>query len=173
MRSATLIASGNDTRAVSVARLTVAETPSSLFSFFSTRATHDAQVMPPMTRTALPMRPTTYSRSSFYQLSAPTGLLSGRDQVSRAVGARQGVRAGLVEGGRDRRRRERGVAGHGDRRLAAGDERHGDRADARHVLQLAGHRVHAVLAGHAGHLVRRGCHRTRAPFRAAVAAART
>ena len=56
-----MTAPGNDTRAVSVARLTVAETPSSLFSFFSTRAAHDAQVMPPMTRSVLPMRPTTYS----------------------------------------------------------------------------------------------------------------
>ena len=49
-RSSTLTALGAVTRADSVARLTEALTPSSLFSFFSTRATQLAQVMPPMER---------------------------------------------------------------------------------------------------------------------------
>jgi hypothetical protein len=40
------IAAGKVTWAVSVAKLTVAVTPSSLFSFFSTRDAHDAQVIP-------------------------------------------------------------------------------------------------------------------------------
>ena len=42
------IAAGKLTRAVPVAKLTVAVTPSSLLSFFSTRAAHEAQVIPPM-----------------------------------------------------------------------------------------------------------------------------
>jgi hypothetical protein len=41
---------GAVTRADSVARLTLALTPSSLDSFFSTRATQDAQVMPSTAR---------------------------------------------------------------------------------------------------------------------------
>ncbi|EGF50190.1 hypothetical protein HMPREF9056_02769 [Actinomyces sp. oral taxon 170 str. F0386] len=49
-RSSTLTVLGAVTRADSVARLTEALTPSSLFSFFSTRATQLAQVMPPMDR---------------------------------------------------------------------------------------------------------------------------
>ena len=44
------MATGAVTRADSVARLTLALTPSSLDSFFSTRATHDAQVMPSTAR---------------------------------------------------------------------------------------------------------------------------
>jgi hypothetical protein len=39
---------GNLTRAVCVAKLTVAATPSSLFSCFSTRAAQEAQVIPPI-----------------------------------------------------------------------------------------------------------------------------
>ena len=45
--------SGKETRAASVAKLTVAVTPSSRFSFRSTRAAQDAQVMPPMTRSVV------------------------------------------------------------------------------------------------------------------------
>ncbi len=41
-------ASGKLTLAVPVAKLTVALTPSSLLSFFSTRAAHEAQVIPPI-----------------------------------------------------------------------------------------------------------------------------
>jgi hypothetical protein len=41
------------TRAVSVARLTVAVTPPSLFSFRSIRDAHDAQVIPPITRSVV------------------------------------------------------------------------------------------------------------------------
>ena len=68
-----MTASGNDTWAVSVARLTIAVTPSSLFSFFSTRIAHDAQVIPPMTRSvALTGRPRAV------QLS----LAASADQVS-------------------------------------------------------------------------------------------
>ena len=39
----------------SVARLTLAVTPSSLPSFFSTRATQEAQVMPPTARSTVPI----------------------------------------------------------------------------------------------------------------------
>ena len=46
-------AAGKETCAVSVAKLTVAVTPSSRFSFRSIRAAQDAQVMPPMTRSAM------------------------------------------------------------------------------------------------------------------------
>ncbi|GGM60560.1 hypothetical protein GCM10012275_34550 [Longimycelium tulufanense] len=40
--------SGKETWAFSVAKLTVARTPSSLFSLRSTWAAHEAQVMPPI-----------------------------------------------------------------------------------------------------------------------------
>ena len=43
---------GNVTRAVSVARLTVALTPSSRFSFRSILAAQDAQVIPPIASSA-------------------------------------------------------------------------------------------------------------------------
>ena len=48
LSAAVLIAAGAVTQAFSVAKLTVAVTPSSLFSFFSTRAAHEAQVIPPI-----------------------------------------------------------------------------------------------------------------------------
>ncbi len=49
--SGATLAGSYTTEAASVARLTSArETPSSLVSTFSTRRTHDAQVMPPMSR---------------------------------------------------------------------------------------------------------------------------
>ncbi len=41
---------GKSTVACSVAKLTVATTPSSRLSFFSTRAAHDAHDIPPMAR---------------------------------------------------------------------------------------------------------------------------
>ena len=53
---------GKDTRAVSVARLTVAATPSSLFSFFSIRVAHDAQVIPPIVSSALRIAPARLGR---------------------------------------------------------------------------------------------------------------
>ena len=53
MSSATVSVSGKETRAASVAKLTVAVTPSSLFSFFSIRVAQDAQVIPPMTRSVV------------------------------------------------------------------------------------------------------------------------
>ena len=52
-RSSGLTAAGKLTRAVSVAKLTVAVTPSSLLSFFSTRAAHDAHVIPPIDSSTL------------------------------------------------------------------------------------------------------------------------
>ncbi len=47
IRSSALIVPGNVTRAFSVAKLTVAVTPSSLLSFFSIRAAQEAHVIPP------------------------------------------------------------------------------------------------------------------------------
>ena len=44
------IAAGKLTLAVPVAKLTVAVTPLSLLSFFSTLAAHEAQVIPPIAR---------------------------------------------------------------------------------------------------------------------------
>ena len=52
IRSVAGIATGKLTLAVSVAKLTVAVTPSSLLSFFSTLAAHEAQVIPPIARSA-------------------------------------------------------------------------------------------------------------------------
>jgi len=48
MRSAISMADGYETFAFSVAKLTVAVTPSRRLSFFSMRAAHEAQVIPPM-----------------------------------------------------------------------------------------------------------------------------
>src|ERR1700722_16954891 len=113
MRSTTVSGSGNDTRAVSVARLTVAVTPSSLFSFFSNRAAHDAQVIPPMTRSVVLM--TIQNECGSNLLVNPAG---------------QPVVAGLVKRRDDRRGRERRVACHGDGGRAAGNQFHGHVADA-------------------------------------------
>ena len=52
-----LTEAGKDSRAVSVAKLTVAATPSSLFSFFSILAAHEAQVIPPIASSALRIAP--------------------------------------------------------------------------------------------------------------------
>ena len=52
IRSPALTAAGKLTRAVSVAKLTVAVTPSSLLSFFSTLAAHEAHVIPPIASSA-------------------------------------------------------------------------------------------------------------------------
>ena len=48
-----LTVGGATTCARSVAKLTVAVTPSNRFSFFSTRAAHEAQVMPPIERSTV------------------------------------------------------------------------------------------------------------------------
>ena len=48
IRSATPTPGATATRAFSVAKLTVAATPSIRFSFFSIRAAQEAQVIPPM-----------------------------------------------------------------------------------------------------------------------------
>src|SRR5436190_23816398 len=108
------------TCAISVAKLTDAVTPSSLFSFFSTRAAHDAHVIPPM------------ARSSVWVIAAGSGC--------------EAVVAGLVQCGRDLLVGERCVAGdlHGGR--CAGVELDGDVRDARQCTDLAAHRVHTVLA---------------------------
>ena len=57
IRSPVRTEAGKDTRAVSVAKLTVAATPSSLFSFFSILAAHEAQVIPPIASSALRIAP--------------------------------------------------------------------------------------------------------------------
>ena len=57
IRSPALTAAGKLTRAVSVAKLTVAVTPCSLLSFFSTRAAHEAHVIPPIARSTRPAGP--------------------------------------------------------------------------------------------------------------------
>ena len=57
IRSSGLTAAGKLTRAFSVAKFTVAVTPSSLFSFFSIRAAHEAQVIPPIDSSTLPTGP--------------------------------------------------------------------------------------------------------------------
>ena len=56
IRSATGVAAEKVTVAVSVARLTEAATPSSLFSWRSTRVAHDAQVMPSIERSTVVAR---------------------------------------------------------------------------------------------------------------------
>src|SRR5580692_11332820 len=117
MRSATVSASGNDTRAVSVARLTVAATPSSLFSFFSTRVAHDAQVIPPMTRSVVLMIGSHERQRAAGSRHGCVGRVTVTVTVAVAVTvAGQAVGACLVEGSRDRFRVARGVTGYGDRR---------------------------------------------------------
>ena len=59
IRSPPLTAAGKLTRAVSVAKLTVAVTPSSLLSFFSILAAHEAQVIPPIASSVLRIAPVT------------------------------------------------------------------------------------------------------------------
>jgi hypothetical protein len=54
IRSLALTAGAKLTCAVSVAKLTVAATPSSLFSFFSIRTAHDAHVIPLIARSTCP-----------------------------------------------------------------------------------------------------------------------
>ena len=71
-RSSGLTAAGKLTRAVSVAKLTVAVTPSSLLSFFSTRAAHDAHVIPPIDSSTL--RP------------GPSGVTTCRSPASVPIG---------------------------------------------------------------------------------------
>ncbi len=73
-RSSGLTAAGKVTRAVSVAKLTVAVTPSSLLSFFSTRAAHDAHVIPPIDSSTL--RPGPSGVTTFWSLATvPIGFL--------------------------------------------------------------------------------------------------
>ena len=57
-RSATTTSGGYDTCAVSVAKLTVARTPASRFSFLSTRVAHEAHVMPPIRRSTVDIQRT-------------------------------------------------------------------------------------------------------------------
>ena len=66
-----LSVTGKVTCAVSVAKLTVAVTPSSLLSFFSTRAAHEAQLIPPTAISAL--RVVAYGASA--RLSLATVLI--------------------------------------------------------------------------------------------------
>src|SRR5580704_16285362 len=58
----------------------MAVTPSSLFSFFSTRDAHDAQVIPPMTRSVVLMSSLRTNAAYFPRVAASTGLghASGR-----------------------------------------------------------------------------------------------
>src|SRR5580693_7413001 len=135
MRSATVSASGNETRAVSVARLTVAATPSSLFSFFSTRVAHDAQVIPPMTRSVVLMIGSHERQRAAGSRHGCVGRVTVTVTVAVAV-AGQAVGACLVEGSRDRFRGERGVTGYGDRRYPAGNQAHGHGANAVQALDL-------------------------------------
>ena len=58
-RSASATDGGYDTRAVSVAKLTLALTPSSRLSRFSTRIAHEAQVIPPIARSTVDTQGTT------------------------------------------------------------------------------------------------------------------
>src|SRR5215472_1823114 len=128
MWSAALTEAGNVTRAVSVAKLTVAATPSSLFSFFSTRAAHDEQVIPPMAsstarRSATVVigvllisgceAPRDRSESSNSFLRTYAWCLSGELVVPR-----------LVQRGRDQPGGQRLLAVHGHRGFPAGDQGH-------------------------------------------------
>ena len=67
------IAAGKLTRAVPVAKLTVAVTPSSLLSFFSTLAAHEAQVIPPI--------------ASSTARTAPSGAAAGLTPVTMLIRA--------------------------------------------------------------------------------------
>src|SRR3954453_20738413 len=94
MRSAGVTPSAKLTFAFSVAKLTVAVTPSSRLSFFSTRAAQDAQVMPPIS----------------------SSVVCGGSSVVLIAGSAPGERiAGLVDCGGDRVVVHRGRAGHRQR----------------------------------------------------------
>ena len=80
-----------------MAKLTVAVTPSSLFSFFSIRVAHDAQVIPLMA-------------SSTERLSAAMAVIGACSGLPSEF-----VVAGFVQGRRDRLGGQRRVAGDRDR----------------------------------------------------------
>jgi hypothetical protein len=64
-------------RAFSVAKFTVAVTPSSLFSFLSIRAAHEAQVIPPIDSPALPTGSAATSGLRIVPVINGTSLLPG------------------------------------------------------------------------------------------------
>src|SRR3954447_12517487 len=146
MRSAGVTPSAKLTFAFSVAKLTVAVTPSSRLSFFSMRAAQEAQVMPPIT-------------SSVVCGGAPVMLIARSARGQRV--------AGLVDGGGDRVVVHRGLAGHGQR---AGLEVDLDVGDAGDGADLLADRADAVGAGHAGDGVRGGAHGFLSGFRTGRAA---
>src|SRR5665647_3189822 len=153
-----------------MARFTVAVAPGTLLIFFSTRATQDAQVIPPTARSMVPMT----ARASGMPAGAcePWGVAGAGAGavcwpcvmvtvlVARKGGVRVFVRsdqrarwgdrvAGLFDGGLDVLVGER--LGGADRHLrgAAVHQLDLDVRDAREGCQLLGDRADAVAAGHA------------------------
>src|SRR5665647_1097338 len=151
-----------------MARFTVAVAPGTLLIFFSTRATQDAQVIPPTARSMVPMT----ARASGMPAGAcePWGVAGAGAVcwpcvmvtvlVARKGGVRVFVRsdqrarwgdrvAGLFDGGLDVLVGER--LGGADRHLrgAAVHQLDLDVRDAREGCQLLGDRADAVAAGHA------------------------
>src|SRR5690625_4384704 len=140
-RSVSSTGSARVTWADSVARLTVALAPGTALSFFSTRLTQAAQVIPSTARSTSPNGAVVLVGDD---MGAPDSWwcsvvdVDGGDRVAGLVdGGAQGV---LVQ---DRVGDDRDL---GRGALAQDDADLGDVLD---VLQLLGHRGHAVRAGHA------------------------
>src|SRR5262245_37102495 len=90
MRSLTVSSGLYSTRAVSVAKLTVAVTPVMRLSFFSTRAAQVAQVIPPILSSTTVLRCMVSHQSSF---GSAAGLCAERDR-------RGSTRRGISDGRR-------------------------------------------------------------------------
>src|SRR5450830_1270266 len=127
------------TRAVSVARFTSASAPGTWLSFFSTRATHEAQVIPPIVRSIVPI-------GSGWSVSVP--VVRGASVMSSLRSGDAGV-AGLVYGGAVVVVGQGGVGGDGDGGERAGVQAHDDVGDSRERGELPGDGRDAVAAGHA------------------------
>src|SRR5690606_15681774 len=159
MMSSTVNSAGASTRACSVAKLTVADTPSSRFSLRSTRAAQDAQVMPPISSSMVLTAPSFPSHSLTRRaLLSPAYLPAW---VTRAEWALDEFVTGFLDGGLHLAAIELGLAGHLDGRRAARDQEDVHFADPCKPGQPFGDGVDAVLAGHAGDAVgglRHGIH---------------
>src|SRR6478752_867053 len=145
--ASTAVFSGSTTWALSVAKLTVARTPGIRFNFFSIRAAHEAQVMPPIRRsTACVMRA---------HLLGVSSMLSwfGDSRGDRARWSAGKPIAGLVDRLPDRFGWQRVVADHGDQRDLPRSQIDLHLSDPVEAGDLLGDRGHAMTAGHADDLV--------------------
>src|SRR5690606_36666327 len=147
--SATDRADGKLTLAFSVARLTLASTPSSLLSLRSTRAEQEAHVIPLIARsTCCALVPTVGFVVVLMALPCDRGIGIGRVVLR---GSDAGGVARLLDGGAGGAHVERAVGVHEDVGVATLDQvLDPDVQHALDLLHLLGDGGDAVAAGHAG-----------------------